>query len=117
MAAPKPHFAYSLTPLALAGLGWDMGMLILILYNVFAVPVSICFDLEVPPTHPWFWFDLVFDIVFLTDCFLVNFNTAVMTEAGHLVREAGVHPKTKPLKSLIINISQEALIQKQLRGK
>ena len=84
MAAPKPHFAYSLTPLALAGLGWDMGMLILILYNVFAVPVSICFDLEVPPTHPWFWFDLVFDIVFLTDCFLVNFNTAVMTEAGHL---------------------------------
>ena len=32
---------------------WDMVMLVLILYNVFAVPVSICFDLNLPPEHPW----------------------------------------------------------------
>ena len=33
------------------------------------------------PTHPWFWFELFFDIVFLIDC-VINFNTAVMTETG-----------------------------------
>ena len=56
-------------------------MLVLILYNVFAVPVSICFSIDSHPTHPWFWFELLFDIIFLIDIG-VNFNTAVQTETG-----------------------------------
>jgi len=58
-------------------------MLFLIFYNVFAVPVAIAFQLEVPPTHPWFWAELLFDVVFLIDVVL-NFNTAVMTEHAGL---------------------------------
>ena len=45
-------------------------MLFLIFYNVFAVPVAIAFQLEVPPTHPWFWAELLFDVVFLIDVVL-----------------------------------------------
>jgi hypothetical protein len=33
---------------AVAGFGWDILMLVLILYNVFAVPVHICFDVRSP---------------------------------------------------------------------
>ena len=54
-------------------------MLVLILYNVFAVPVSICFiDSRDAPVV---WFELLFDIIFLIDIG-VNFNTAVQTETG-----------------------------------
>lgn len=63
-------------------LGWDLAILLLIVYNVFSVPVAICFSLELEPTHPWFWVELLFDVIFLIDCFGINFNTAVVTEAG-----------------------------------
>ena len=56
-------------------LAWDFGMLILILYNVFSVPITIAFEMDVPPDHPWFWFELLFDVMFLIDCFAINFNT------------------------------------------
>jgi hypothetical protein len=39
-------------------------------------------QLELEPTHPWFWVELLFDVIFLIDCFGINFNTAVVTEAG-----------------------------------
>ena len=57
-------------------------MLVLILYNVFAIPVSLCFSLEVAVVHPWFWVELFFDFIFLVDCFVINFNTAVQTDSG-----------------------------------
>ena len=72
---------YLLTPDQPFRMSWDMCMLVLIIYNVFAVPVSICFQIDVPPTHPWFWFEFFFDLIFLTDV-VINFNTAVQTETG-----------------------------------
>ena len=39
------------------------------------------FSIDSHPTHPWFWFELLFDIIFLIDIG-VNFNTAVQTETG-----------------------------------
>ena len=71
-----------LAPDAPFRLNWDFVMLVLILYNVFVVPFGISFDFELPPDHPWFWFEMVFDLLFLFDCFFINFNTAVMTDSG-----------------------------------
>ena len=34
------------------------------------------------PDQPWFFFELGFDMLFLVDCFGINFNTALVTDSG-----------------------------------
>ena len=67
---------YLLTPDQPFRMSWDMCMLVLIIYNVFAVPVSICFQIDVPPGSGSSSLPHV-----LTDV-VINFNTAVQTETG-----------------------------------
>ena len=55
-------------------------MLVLIMYNVFSVPVNICFDMDLSVDHPWFWVEALFDAIFLVDI-AVNFSTGVETDS------------------------------------
>ena len=32
-------------------------------------------QVEVPSDVPWFWFEVAFDLIFLIDCLVINFNT------------------------------------------
>lgn len=84
--AKAPYFLFH--PENMYHIVWDIFMMFLIFYYAFAVPIRICFDIEVNPDNMWLeWF---FNVCFGLDI-LVNFNTAYTDMHGiHIVERSKI---------------------------
>lgn len=60
--------------------GWDLFIMLIMIYLLFDIPIQLCFQLELPLYSSWSRFDLAVDVFFMADI-LFNFNT------GYLDRE------------------------------
>ena len=54
---------------------WDILLLLFLLYVCFTAPVMVCFDVNLNPDQPLWWFEIVVMVFFILDVVL-NFNTA-----------------------------------------
>ena len=67
--------------------GWDLWVLMFILYSAVMVPYRICF--ESPATGAMFIFEQTVTVSFIIDVFL-NFNTAYMQDDRWIVSRASI---------------------------
>ena len=67
--------------------GWDLWVLVLILYSAVMVPYRICFDC--PPIGSVFIFEQLITTSFITDVFL-NFNTAYLKDDRWIVDRGSI---------------------------
>jgi len=61
-------------------LKWDSAVCIIMLYILITIPLQLCFEVDLPPSHPWSLFDLGVNVFFMVDI-LVSFNTAFFEES------------------------------------
>ena len=62
---------------------WDIIQLVFLVYVSFAVPLRVCFDIEVPLWSFSFWFDNLVDLYFIVDLGL-QFRTSFQRDDGML---------------------------------
>jgi len=62
---------------------WDFAVCVIMFYIILDIPIQLCFEIDLPPFHPWSVADLCINIFFMIDI-LVNFNTGFFRE-GKLI--------------------------------
>jgi len=61
-------------------LRWDFSIVVVMTYILVNIPLQICFQINLPPDHPWSFVDLGVNVFFMIDI-LVNFNTAFFQQS------------------------------------
>lgn len=64
---------------------WEGLIVILLMYIMIAVPIRVGFDVSITSEHPIFYFDIVIDLIFLTDVILNCFSAYLCSETGDLI--------------------------------
>jgi len=65
-------------------LQWDLWITIIMIYLVITVPLKICFEINLPPSHPWSKFEYFISSIFFVDI-VVNFNTGFIDDEDRFV--------------------------------
>jgi len=60
-------------------LKWDAAISIIMVYIVVNIPIQICFEVDLPLSHPWSWSDFALNVFFMVDI-LINLNTGFYFE-------------------------------------
>jgi len=61
-------------------LKWDSAICVIMLYILINIPLQLCFEVDLPPYHPWSLVDLAVNFFFILDI-LVSFNTAFFEQS------------------------------------